>query len=34
MKREATADFDKARRLLHEFKGDAYLSGKLALSEV
>ena len=34
MKRRKTADFDKARELLHQFKGDAYLFGKLVLSDV
>jgi alcohol dehydrogenase class IV len=34
MNRRTKADFDKARKLLQQFKGDAYLFGKLVLSEV
>jgi alcohol dehydrogenase len=34
MKRQATADFDKARELLWEFKGDQYAFGSMVLSEV
>jgi alcohol dehydrogenase len=34
MKRRTKAEFDKARELLRQFKGDAYLFGKLVLSEV
>ena len=34
MKRRTKVEFGKARELLRQFKGDAYLSGKLVLSEV
>ncbi|MBN1507234.1 MAG: iron-containing alcohol dehydrogenase [Sedimentisphaerales bacterium] len=34
MKLRTQAEFDKARELLRQFKGDAYLFGKLVLSEV
>lgn len=34
MERQAMADFDKARMLLREFKGDAYLFGKGVLPKV
>lgn len=34
MKRRPTTGFDKARALLRQFKGDAYLFGKLVLSEL
>ncbi len=34
MKRKPTTEFDRARELLCQFKGDAYLFGKLVLSEL
>ncbi len=34
MKRRTKADFDNARELLRQFKGDAYLFGKTVLSEM
>ena len=34
MKRQPKTGFDKARELLRQFKGDAYLFGKMVLSEL